>query len=380
MEQLSNVENRAKKEYSRKSFELLLREIISNALHSVLLSKEAKEPKIDIIIKIENDIKISITDNGEGFTEKNFSYFKELDSINIEKENAHYNPRGQGRLALIYFSNRASYKSIYEQGNIFYERKFHYPLLQGGLFESSDVNEANTNILSTELSIIISSHEKLRRANTFFNINYNCDLFKGWIINNFFALLIDDTHKNIEIHIEINNNKCRLDTNKIKENLEKVDFDLKSNEDDKIYKFYIWIIKIESGKTSHLDVKICSRGLLTKFNNKEALPYEISLNAKYALYLTSEYLDQRTNNTGDNVEVFEKDILLIEDNIKENLDKHFKETIEKNRDKSKLNFQNYVKNYPSLGLFIDEANISNSNLIKENKDFIKESINCSKSR
>ena len=69
MEQKSNVQYRAEKEYknSREKFFLLLREIIN-------------------ITFDENQCKIELRDNGEGFTEKNRLYFEELDKKNLEKE------------------------------------------------------------------------------------------------------------------------------------------------------------------------------------------------------------------------------------------------------------------------------------------------------
>ena len=46
MEQKSNVQYRAEKEYknSREKFSLLLREIISNSIHAVLIRQSKKEP------------------------------------------------------------------------------------------------------------------------------------------------------------------------------------------------------------------------------------------------------------------------------------------------------------------------------------------------
>lgn len=81
MEQSSNVQYRAEKDYkhSREKFFLLLREIISNAIHAVLIrqSKESNfNPELNLSIEYdETQCIIELTDNGEGFTENNSECF-----------------------------------------------------------------------------------------------------------------------------------------------------------------------------------------------------------------------------------------------------------------------------------------------------------------
>ena len=90
MEQKSNVQYRAEKEYknSREKFFLLLREIISNSIHAVLIRQNKETnfiPQLDLNITFdENQCKIELRDNGECFTEKNRLYFEELDKKNLE--------------------------------------------------------------------------------------------------------------------------------------------------------------------------------------------------------------------------------------------------------------------------------------------------------
>lgn len=108
MEQKSSVQYRAEKEYknSREKFFLLLREIISNAIHAVLIRKTKEEdyiPKLNLNIAFDDSqCKIELSDNGEGFNEKNRKYFEELDRRNPEKEKLNFHPLGQGRLAIIF--------------------------------------------------------------------------------------------------------------------------------------------------------------------------------------------------------------------------------------------------------------------------------------
>ncbi len=128
MEQKSNVLFRAEKEYKRRreGFVCLLREIISNSLHAVLI-RQTKEsafvPEIELNISFNDNsemYQIDLTDNGEGFTEENRNYFEELDRKNLEKEQHHFHPLGQGRLAIVYFCDSAEYETVYkdENGNL----------------------------------------------------------------------------------------------------------------------------------------------------------------------------------------------------------------------------------------------------------------------
>ena len=125
MEQRSNVQYRAEKEYksSREKFYLLLREIISNSIQAVLIRKD-KEKKSNYTPELTLDISfddkrcsIILRDNGEGFTEINSQCFDELDKKNAEKEKYHYHPLGQGRLAIVYFTDRANYETVYKDRN-----------------------------------------------------------------------------------------------------------------------------------------------------------------------------------------------------------------------------------------------------------------------
>lgn len=120
MEQKSDVQYRAEKEYknSREKFYLLLREIISNSIHAVLIrqTKDSNyKPKINLEVEIDDKhCDIKLTDNGEGFTKKNSEYFEKLDVKNKEKEELNLHPLGQGRLAIVYFADDAFYETVYK--------------------------------------------------------------------------------------------------------------------------------------------------------------------------------------------------------------------------------------------------------------------------
>lgn len=166
MEQKSNVQYRAEKEYknSREKFFLLLREIISNAIHAVLI-RESKEkdyvPELNLnVVFDEIQCKIELTDNGEGFNEKNRKYFEELDKKNSEKEKLNFHPLGQGRLAIVYFADSAEYETVYKDETGKYRKKtIPYPSTSEGLFSFSAYEEVEVKN-STYFELTLSDDNK----------------------------------------------------------------------------------------------------------------------------------------------------------------------------------------------------------------------------
>lgn len=137
MEQKSNVQSRAEKEYKnrREKFSLLLREIISNSIHAVLIRKSKEQdytPEVWLKILFYDDLcQIELKDNGEGFTEDNIKYFDEFDSRNTEKERLNFHPLGQGRLAIIFFSDFAEYETVYKDKQGVYKKRTIFSVIAG---------------------------------------------------------------------------------------------------------------------------------------------------------------------------------------------------------------------------------------------------------
>ncbi len=144
MEQKSDVEYRAEKVYksSREKFSSLIREVVSNAIHETIIRDKHENdpqytPRVEVIIDLEEkNVKIVVKDNGEGFTDLNRKYFTHLDTKNPQKEKLHFHPIGQGRLAIVYFSDEAFYESVYRKVNGEYRQKsFNYPEFSLPLFD-----------------------------------------------------------------------------------------------------------------------------------------------------------------------------------------------------------------------------------------------------
>lgn len=111
MEQKSDVEYRVEKLYknSREKFGYLIREVVSNAIHAVIIRKNLNQqegyiPRVEFAVTSgEGSVEIVVKDNGEGFNQSNCHYFTHLDTKNSQKEKLHFHPQGQGRLSVVFF-------------------------------------------------------------------------------------------------------------------------------------------------------------------------------------------------------------------------------------------------------------------------------------
>lgn len=379
MEQKSNVQYRAEKEYknSREKFFLLLREIISNAIHAVLI-RESKEknyiPELNLdVVFDETQCKIELTDNGEGFNERNRKYFEELDKKNPEKEKLNFHPLGQGRLAIVYFADSAEYETVYKDDSGKYnKRTIPYPSTSEGLFSFSEYEEVEVkNNTYTKLTILINKQQSLGRAKTFFKSYSTYELFKQWFIETFFPFII--SNETLVINISFNGNSFTIKKDSIEAETQKEPFELSLSDDNK-YSFILWLIK--NSKPMHRDNPIIcfARNLRASLSNGH-LSYSIDNNEGYTLYLTSNFFDEYVDTKGEKIDVSCDDIVYIQNKINEILDDKFKKVIENNRKVSKRNLKNFQQKYPSLEAFIVESTIIEDKNIVNEGEIIQSAIN-----
>ena len=379
MEQKSNVQYRAEKEYknSREKFFLLLREIISNALHAVLI-RETKEdnyvPKLNInIICDDTQCKIEVIDNGEGFNAINQKYFEELDRRNTEKEYLNFHPLGQGRLAIVYFADSAEYETVYKDNTGKYnKRTIPYPNTSEGLFSFSEYEEVEANNDTyTKLTILINKQQTFGRAKTFFKSYPTPELFKQWFIETFFPFLI--SNEALVITISMNGDVFNIKKDSIEAETQTEAFELILSDDNK-YSFILWLIK--NSKPMHGDNPITcfARNLRANLSNGH-LNYSIDNNEGYTLYLTSNLFDESVDTKGEKIDVLSNDVACIQEKINEILDERFKTVIENNRKASRKNLKKFRQKYPSLEAFINESTIvEDKNIINEG-EIIQSAIN-----
>ena len=119
-------------------------------------------------------------------------------------------PQGQGRLAIIFFSNRANYSSVYSDSNgQFKTKSFDYPQVENGpsLFDINRDEDAvaNSTETGTKLQLHISKPQTLGRANTFFKKHDDIDKLKSWFIETFFPFFMEIEDLCLDITLNENN-------------------------------------------------------------------------------------------------------------------------------------------------------------------------------
>lgn len=383
MEQKSNVQNRAEKEYknSREKFYLLLREILSNSIQAVLIRKDKEKrasrqysPELSLDISLtDKRCTIELKDNGEGFTELNTRCFDELDKVNSEKELYHFHPLGQGRLAIVYFTDKANYETVYKDDEGVLRKKcFPYPKQEEGLFSLFDVKGDTTDEEDTYtvLQLEIEKQTTLSRANTFFK-NYNdVASLKQWTIETFFPALI--SNDDLTIKLFLNGDAETITRKSIETETKSFPFEMAFNEEGE-FKFKLWLINRNIPLRKENPIVCFARDLKAELENGK-IRYTLDSDDGYSLYLTSGYFDAHVDTKGEKIEISLTDISAINERINEILDDYFKETISRNQEETKRNLKSFKKQYPSLDVFIPvETVVENKGVLNED-DLVKAAI------
>lgn len=383
MEQKSDVIFRAEKIYknSREKFGFLIREIVSNSIHAAIIRKcrsdqKAFVPKIEVKMEIrENDAEITVVDNGEGFNEFNRRIFTHLDMRNSEKERLNLHPKGQGRLAIIYFSDTACFTSVFNDSSGKYKSKsFYYPEAELSLFDIENAEGTETNDLETftKLELKLTKPKTFSRAKTFFSKYCNITLLKNWFIENFFPFFME--YKDLLLEISFNEESISLDKSYIEKNVISIPFSaVVSDESETKYDFNIWLAENAGSPKTRNPILCFARHLRAEIENGK-LEYEIDLPCAYDWLLTSEYFDNNVDQKGDKIEISTEDVLIIQSELCSALDKHFASEIEKNRKETKSNIETTKAKYNSLAIFVDETKISGSKTILREQDIVNNAI------
>ena len=379
MEQKSNVQYRAEKEYknSREKFSFLLREIISNSIHAVLIRKNKEDnytPEVHLKILFDEDqCQIELKDNGEGFTEDNIKYFDELDAKNREKEQLNFHPLGQGRLAIVYFSDFAEYETVYkDKQNVYKRRIIPYPNTESGLFSCSLFSEETltANDTYTVLKIIINKQNSYGRAKTFFKRHPTSSDIKKWFIETFFPFIVNND--DLTIFINFNNEKETINKDSIEKEIEPLPFDVTFQYNGK-HAFQLWIIKKDGEMRGESPIDCFARNLKADLVEGK-ISYLIDNPEGFLFYLTSEYFDEYVNTKGDKIEISYDDVEKINQEVNRVLDDKFKSIIQRNQRKTKQNLDSFKKKYPSLEPFINDENVINGKGVLNGDEIVKKAV------
>lgn len=382
MEQRSNVQYRAEKLYknSREKFYFLLREIVSNSIQAVLIRKDKEKGESDYKPEIVLDItftdkesSIYLHDNGEGFNDNNSKCFEELDKKNIEKEKLHFHPLGQGRLALVFFTNKAIYNTVYrDESGVLRQKSFPYPKQEEGLFSLFDIEDERTEEKETytDLRIEINKPHTYGRAKTFFNKYKGVLDLKHWFVETFFPVIV--SNEDLTVKLIYNGDETVISLKSIEIETEKKEFSL-SPYGDKQYDFKLWLIKNNGSLRGDNEIVCFARNLKAELANGK-LVYSIDSPDGYLLYLTSEFFDEYVDTKGESVEISSDAVTAINDKINEILDELFEKTIESNKNETKRNLESFKQRFPSLDAFIaDDAFDGNKRIVGE-EDLVKTAI------
>lgn len=385
---MSNVEFRAQKIYKnqKRKFGLLIRETVSNAIHSVLIQQSKLDdnyrPEVQINIigtnRSNEQIQIIVSDNGEGFNTLNRKYFSELDSKNEEKEDTlGVHPQGQGRLALIYFANSACYESFFkdDDGKMKKLRPFTYPDTDTPLFDlmNNEESDAEGSELKTELKVSISDQHKINRANTFFANYSSIEKLKEWFIEEFFPFFIENEKLSLTVQMDGYQSE-QITKSEIKEEIKNIEFEVSEIDEIKNkYKFTLWLIEKEVGKFKKTFT--CFARQLKASLAEGSLEYEIDLPKPYNWFLTSEYFDKNVDQRGDKIEISLSEVEKIQQAICIKLDEYFEQDIRNNRRASKENIDQVKTQYRSLLPFIKDSMATETNRILNETDIVDGAIN-----
>ena len=384
MEQKSNVQYRAEKEYknSREKFYLLLREILSNAIQAVLIRKKkekdagiAYSPEIKLTRTTQdNKCTIDLEDNGEGFTEINTKCFDELDKKNVEKDSFNFHPLGQGRLAILYFTDKAKYETVFKDSNGTLKKKsFPYPKEEEGLFSVSDFTEIPVNGTDTYTKLIveIDKQNTLSRAKTFYKKYGSVDDIKRWLVGTFFPYIV--ANEDLTIKIELNGEADAINRKSIESETTNIPFKMFIEGEAKEKSFTLWLIKGKEALRGENPIVCFARNLRAELETG-SLRYTLDNNDGYLLYLTSDYFDEHVDTKGERIEIAEEVVAAINEKISKQLDVVFKETIKSNQKATTVNIRNFKKKYPSLETFIPKDDLEGGKTVVDEDALVKVAI------
>lgn len=341
----------AEKFYKNKKngVELLLRECISNAIHACIIkNRNTKNYNPKIHIRIDED-KITIEDNGIGFSEEDKELFCNLAQENKNKRDNKLPSKGLGRLTIAYFTTISYFRTINQEKELFFE----YPQENiNNLFELK-AYEAKGKKDGTILEMTVNK----KLLETFIKKYDNENNIQTWLMENFIFLLASETKIDITFTINKNSYEINYATPEILN--EKI---IISNEE---YEFKLFLLE-----SDNINIKLVAHGLST--NSKIKYDRNLKENNK-SIFISSDLLDDRISLDGLSIEIDDiKDEL--EKQIGKILDNYFKDDFKKQKEMSVRMLRKAKKNLPYLAEFMPSEEKINGFKIEQEQDFIKKAI------
>lgn len=386
MEQRSDVEFRAEKIYknTRGKFGFLTREVVSNSIHAVLIKKSSRgdndfKPCVEFKVKRgESHIALEVGDNGDGFNDLNRQYFTSLDSRNVEKEKLRFHPKGQGRLAVVYFSDSATYTSTHlSSSGELNSLSFDYPERSQQLFDLNNLGVSSVSGRDTGaiLQLQISKKQSLGRANTFFSKYSDLDKLAAWFIDTFFPFFMEN--ETLILKIDLDGTMVSINKSFIEKNVNQVSFFVKLDESTaEDTPFHLWLVEAATTTPKSRNQVACFARHLRAEIEGGKLEYEIDLPRLYDWKLISEFFDDNVDQKGDKIEISSSDTDKIQAALNEALDAEFSSQISVNREESGKNIKRAMDKFHSLAVFIDRnLNAVTRKILKES-DIVNTAIDA----
>lgn len=340
--------------FSSPSFDLIYSEALANALDA-----GAKNITIDITLKSftePNTLEITITDDGEGFTDKNFSKFSEL----LKKsDNSH---KGLGRLIYLNYFTTVEIESVYGEFNI---RHFTF---DNNFHGESDVKQLEINSPSySKLTFKSFSNKQLNSYENVKAIDIKNNLLKQFLPrlytikqngNSFRITINTETVETNEIknfysdsQIITENDLPELQEKTIKD----VNLDLFRDE----FKLLYTVQESFSGK---LITALCidERAIEIPLLKTEKVLEKIS----GIFLLSSKFLDSRIDEARQELLLEQHERKIIEDLFAEKVSEILNETFPEITEQNKKVSQKLLSRYPHLDGYFSSKYIC---LIDENK-------------
>jgi len=384
VDQTSNVQNRADKLYknSREKFWYLLREVVSNSIHALVIRQNNEPqdfiPEVKVkVVYSETEVVIEVTDNGDGFSKLNSEYFSRLDERNPVKEQLKFHPMGQGRLAIVFFSDSATYRSTYKDENgKFWRKEFPYPEQTNSLFsvENFAQEESGDSSTGTVVTMRIHQQQTYLRAKTFFSRYDSGEKLKYWFIETFFPFIINNSK--LTINIDFNGDKQIVDRTSLERNVDSLPFTVDLPDPNGVVvaqPFKVWLIRSMTSPKSRNEIFCFARNLKASLEDGK-IEYSIDLTEGYEWYLTSEFFDLHVDQKGDKIELSQSELQKISDTVQKSLDEHFKSQIAQNRSRTHKNVEAVRTKFHSLAAFIDADKSQEKNVILTENDIVNMAV------
>jgi hypothetical protein len=340
--------------FGNSSLEMVYFEAIANSLDA-----GATEIKIDISANALNQpesIKISISDNGLGFTDERFKKFCNLLDVD---ERSH---KGLGRLVYLCYFNEVKILSNYNET---FKREIDFT--ESFSEENARVTKSEKSPSGTNLRMGGYTLSKLGKNNFIFPA-----YLKGRILEEFYSRLfqlkqekksvsikINATIENIELKEELNNSDIPT--------FETVELESSINLIDKFY-LHFSITEVQPDKTSLIAaVSVDNRTVKVEIIAEENIP--LGYNMVFLLY--SDWFTGKTDSTRSSLDISEAEFQNIQHIFRNKVASIVEERIPQIIERNKQTRKNLITKFPHLtGYFIAESvgYLSRTEILKKAQD------------